>query len=567
MKYFLWLLLLFLAVYIIPLGSRPAVAPDEFRYAQIPMEMIQTGNYVVPHMLGEPYFEKPVLGYWLNAGSFKLFGDNLFAVRFPAAFLTGLTALLVGLMVWQRLRDNRMALLSSAVFLCSGMVYGVGTFAVLDSQMVFFSTGALACAFAYLTEEGSKLRRFLLLALCGVFAGLGFMTKGVPALVTPGLAVAAFLITEKRFKEFLKMPWIPLLFAVAVVLPWAVAVHRADGDFWRYFVEVEHIERFTAANRNQHEAAWWELLLPFFAGTLPASLLLIPAVAGGKAVFKQVRSGKLFRYCAFAAFLPLILFSCSSGKLATYILPCFPATAVMIALWYVTAVRNNPVSEKTAGRLFIILGWFFAVLGVAAVAFAVAMDHQWLPAIPNVDQEQIWAVLPLLAAAGASAAAAGIIQLVLFRKNIRVRTGGFFAFLALPALLAVNFITPQLNAGKMPEEELKAIRNAFRVSGGNVRIVTNPSLMHACARVFATSDVKLLNSIGEMEYGNMRALQAGREKVQIDNLDFENLLKRSDRKNVIYVFWSDRDPIRTSVKPVSNCQGREITGWYFPAKR
>jgi 4-amino-4-deoxy-L-arabinose transferase len=84
---------LFLLLYLLPLGARPVVIPDEARYAEIPREMLASRDWVVPRLDGLRYFEKPVLGYWLNALSTALFGQNAFAMRLPSAVSTGLSAL------------------------------------------------------------------------------------------------------------------------------------------------------------------------------------------------------------------------------------------------------------------------------------------------------------------------------------------------------------------------------------------------------------------------------------------------------------------------------------------
>ena len=77
------IVLIVLAVCILPLGGRPLLTPDETRYAEIPREMILSGNYVSPRLNGVRYFEKPALSYWAFALSFKLFGMNRFALRLP----------------------------------------------------------------------------------------------------------------------------------------------------------------------------------------------------------------------------------------------------------------------------------------------------------------------------------------------------------------------------------------------------------------------------------------------------------------------------------------------------
>ena len=83
---------LFLLIYILPLGVRPMVIPDETRYAEVPREMLASGDWVVPHLNGLRFFHKPPLGYWLNATSMMLFGENAFAVRLPSAMSVGISA-------------------------------------------------------------------------------------------------------------------------------------------------------------------------------------------------------------------------------------------------------------------------------------------------------------------------------------------------------------------------------------------------------------------------------------------------------------------------------------------
>lgn len=89
----LWILAAFyILAYLTPLACRPMLRPDEYLYAEIPREMLETGDWVTPKMLGVRYFEKPAPGYQLTAVSFSLFGENVFALRLPSALASLLTA-------------------------------------------------------------------------------------------------------------------------------------------------------------------------------------------------------------------------------------------------------------------------------------------------------------------------------------------------------------------------------------------------------------------------------------------------------------------------------------------
>ena len=110
---------LYLLVFIVPLQFRPLATADEARYAEIPREMLESGDWIVPHLNGLRYFEKPPLGYWLTALSMKAFGQTNFAVRFPSALCAGLTALLIGWLVRRQTRDTVWAVLSAIIYLTS----------------------------------------------------------------------------------------------------------------------------------------------------------------------------------------------------------------------------------------------------------------------------------------------------------------------------------------------------------------------------------------------------------------------------------------------------------------
>ena len=560
MKKTLLLLLCFAAAYLIPLGSRPLVTPDEFRYAQIPYEMLESGNFAAPQMFAQPYFEKPVLGYWMTAVNFYLFGYNNFAIRLSSALSTGFTALLVGLMIFISFRDKRSAVLGGLVYLGCAMVYGLGVFAVLDAPMTLFSTGALFCAFAYLQEKRSKLSKVLLLILCGVFCGLGFMVKGVPALVAPGLATMGYLIWQKKWKQFFIMPYLPVIFMLLTVLPWAWCVHRADGDFWRYFIEVEHIERFTDGGVGQHKEPWY-FLLPFFVGgAFPAALLLVAGIGNFKNILKQMYPQALYRFAFCSAVLPLILFSCSGGKLPTYILPCFPGIAILISGFVVTALRNYERSEKNLNILFNCCGWFFGVAGILAVPAGYILKFYF------DGNYRLEAFAPAILASGASCAAGGMLLLLSEKKNIRKRLAFFLLQFLLPVLFVPFFIQVQIKPNKMPVFELQEMKEQFRMAEPGVHIVTGPSFMHAAAWVFKTTNIQTLNSVGEMDYADLRAEKEKRRRVKVLPEDLIRHLRKKDRKDVIYIYRTGRCFKGCPGTPYEY-QGVTLSARYYPGKK
>ena len=217
MKYFLFGTLFFVLAYLVPISVRPLQRPDEFRYGEIPREMLLTGDSTTPRLLQARYFEKPVLGYWLIAGALRLGGWNRFALRLPMALATALTALLLGLWIKRVSRDPEWTLWAALFHLATGLAWAVGTTALLDSIFALFTTATLLCVHQAVTTEKWDFERLIWLVLCGVSAGLGFMTKGFIAWALPGLAAVAWLLWTGRYKALLWLPWIPLAAMAATV--------------------------------------------------------------------------------------------------------------------------------------------------------------------------------------------------------------------------------------------------------------------------------------------------------------------------------------------------------------
>ena len=341
------LIIFFLLAYLLPLGVRALLVPDETRYAEIPREMIAGSDWVTPHLNGMRYFEKPVLGYWVHAGSLLLFGETNFAVRFPSAVAVALTALLIMALVGRvnRRKDKETdfsPILAALIFISSLEVVAVGNIAVLDSLFSFFLTASLT-AFFFATERpaGSRgERKFLLLS--GIACGLAFLTKGFLAFVVPVLVLIPYLLWQRRYSDLFRMSWLPLLTALLVALPWSIAIYLREPDFWRFFFWNEHVRRFLSETA-QHKASFW-----FFFMAAPGLFIpwtfLIPAASQGirKELRDQGPKGRLIRFAICWMILPFLFFSVSRGKLVTYILPCFPPFAVLMA-W---GLSRAPGAEK-----------------------------------------------------------------------------------------------------------------------------------------------------------------------------------------------------------------------------
>ncbi len=530
---------LFLLVYILPLGVRPMVIPDETRYAEIPREMIASGDWVAPHLNGLRYFEKPVLGYWLDALSLLVFGENAFAVRFPSAIATGFGALLVFMLAKGFGGDRFVGVLASVLFLTCFEVMGIGIFSTLDAMFSLFVTGTVACFLLACSAVRRSRRELLMLFLSGIFCGLAFLTKGFLALALPVLIVVPFLCWERRAREMFRLSWLPLLTALVVILPWAIAVHLREGDFWRYFFWEEHIKRFSSVEA-QHPAPPWYFLMIFPVVAMPLTFIIPAGIAGFR---KQHLKDPLLRFSLCWFFLPFLFFSASRGKLGTYILPCFPPLAILLA------VGLDRYLAEGREKLF---KW-----GVMLLAALVSLFVLGVVGLPFFD----FGITPYARAwqsAGLIMVLVGFVLLLLcsLRGRDRRKRLLFFACAPVPLLVFAHFLIPDKSLEhKVPGPLL--VRNADRVLSGYT-IVSHKDLTPAVCWFYKRDDVYHLKGSDELMYGLTYNDAAGRmlTRDMLQGL----MLQSSERGSIILVLkaWSFAEITRDLPPPIyKDSNGRD----------
>jgi len=485
----LLVLLVFILVYLLPLGIRPLFGPDETRYAEIPREMIASGDWVVPHLNGLDYFEKPVLGYWVHATAQLVFGETRFAVRLPSALASGLSALLVLLLAWLPTRlDQRRSLgpLAALIFLSSLAVAGIGTFAVLDNLLSLFLTLALAGFFwACEAEAGSRRERgFLIVA--GVGCGLAFLTKGFLAFAVPVLVAVGYLLWQKRWRDVLRMSWLPLLAAFLVALPWALAVHQRAPDFWNYFFWEEHIRRFFGGTAQHKQPAW------YFLAVLPAMVLpwtfLLPSLWQGlrTRVPASVRQQNLLRYAICWFVLPFLFFSASHGKLITYLLPCLPALAILMALTF------DRLGADLSQKVFKVGALFAAGFWLVLLVVLVVLQQVGVKGMPLYSQPAPWLLGSLALLLGVAG----------FLWSARLQAPWpklvLYSLAPLPLLLTAPFMMPDLTLQKKaPTVFLEPLAPQIAPSD---QIITEGGIFRAVCWSWKRNDL-YLHGDGELGYG------------------------------------------------------------------
>lgn len=480
--------------YLAGLGLRPLVAPDEFRYAEIAREMLASGDWVVPRLDGALYFEKPVFGYWLTALSLRAFGHDAFAVRLPFALATLAAAACVFGLVRRFGPGGRWALAAAAGFLSSAGVLAIGTTAVLDGLFALWVSASLA-AFFTASEQPAGRARQIWLALAGVACGAGFLTKGFLAVVIPVCVAVPYLVWSKRSGDMLRLAWTPLIAALVTVAPWSLAIASADGDFWPHFFVDEHWRRFTAGSHAQHPQPFWYFLPVVLVGALPWTPL-IPAIC--RAPIR--RPLERFAICWLVA--PLLLLSASSGKLATYALPC----AAPLFIWMACAAAALPTERlaQSLRRVAYGVGALAAVCGLGLLSpLATGLDLDAVMGGGQPGPRFHLAAGLLLAAALATPGA----------RSSRVAVPGLGIGISLPLVYAIVTLSfPAVPLHKAPGDWLAHEVGAVPAQAIVVadRILVNP----VCWQL-RRSDVSLLGNPGELAYGLDRTDQGGRDRKSV----------------------------------------------------
>ena len=343
------------------LGGPPLRDNNEALYADIGRAMSLGGSWIIPHLNGVPYIEKPPLLYWLIALSFKLFGFGAWQARLPDTLAAWLTA--AGCVAYGRWMGAPLAGRFAALVCGTALGY------VLISRTILFdpllALGWLSAYALVARAVHDRDRRWLRLAM--VPLGLAMLTKGPEALLLLGLVGLVQLLLDPspmRRGELLRFyldPW-SIALLLALVAPWHVAATMEQPGFaWFFFIN-ETINRFlgTRIPDDFHTGPWWyygpKLLIGLFQWT-PLLLVLAwraPRIEGGDAAASSAR------WARNAAVVLIVFYSLANNKGAYYLLPTVP----LIAWWGGVRLQRALRPDR--------LDLLLPPLGAAALAFGVA---------------------------------------------------------------------------------------------------------------------------------------------------------------------------------------------------
>jgi 4-amino-4-deoxy-L-arabinose transferase-like glycosyltransferase len=521
------------------LGSYALANPDEGRYAEIPREMLASGDWVTPHLNGVNYFEKPPLMYWAVAVCQKVFGQGEWAARaIPALF--SLAGILLAYATARQIYGRRAGLAAAAVLGTSLLYFGLSRILILDMGVTVLMSATLFCFILGVRADPGLRRRLLFYGLYAS-AALATLTKGLIGFMLTGAVMFLWLLVFNQWKRLrpLHLPTGILIF-LSIAAPWHILAAQ-HNETWvqRYFV-YEHWLRFTSPVASR-PGAWWYFIPILIGGLFPWIGFLWPALReklrGGWAA--RAQNADAWFFVTWAVFI-FLFFSKSHSKLIPYILPVFPPLAVVIGAWLSNAL-DDTAKLRNGLRVFTSA---CALLGLALLAIIFDLGQKHIIRDPS----QALALRPVGCILAAILLAGGIITPWLAnRRGGRAALGGMIATMVL-FFGALTFAAPYI---QKPGTKELALYVKAQVRPGD-RVMHYHEFFHDFT-FYLGGVVDVVNYKGELELEEDAAARASNRF--IDDAVFRQLWEQPGR---IYAVARNKD--------VAAFRGDQPTGNLFGDK-
>jgi 4-amino-4-deoxy-L-arabinose transferase-like glycosyltransferase len=362
------LTLIFGALLAWKLGSAPLANPDEGRYAEIPREMVASGDWVTPRLNGVPYFEKPPLMYWVVAACEEALGPSEWSLRLaPAAFALG--GILAAYGAARRLYGRDAGFWAAIVLGTSLLYLALGRLLILDMAVSVLMSATLFCFILGVRERSGATRRWLFYGLYAS-AALATLTKGLMGFLVTGAVMFLWLVLFGQWRR-LRPLYLPsgIALFLAIAAPWHLLVSSRNPGWAHFYFIYEHWERFTSAGHGRYQPFWFFIpivLLGLFPWTGFLWGSFRDALAGGWS--RRRENAEAWFFATWAAFI-FLFFSASQSKLIPYILPVFPPVAVLVGRWLAATLRSPDAFARMRGGLRV----FGFLCGLLAAALCVVV--------------------------------------------------------------------------------------------------------------------------------------------------------------------------------------------------
>ena len=354
-------------------GTRPLWEFDEAKHAQVAKEMLIRGDWITPTFNGIPFYNKPILHFWMVMVCFSLFGINEFAARLPSAIL-GVGGVILVYLWARRIYGSRMIAILSSVILATSVEYIILSQNVIhDMSLAFFIN---LCLFLFHTAYQDQRVTGLSLLLFFSSLGCAVLAKGPLGAMLVFLILGTFLLVNRK-GSFLKnrnLLW-GVLLSLLVALPWYISMIQRNPGYFKAFLVEGQLNRFFSSQVVHQEPLYYYLpvmiigFFPWFA-FIPAAF-----VHHVRRYVHDKSADSLF--LLIAALAPLLFFSLSRSKLPAYIIPVFPSVAILVGTFW--SYGMNYEGRQKWGKHLICSCLFLSAIIIAGLMAGVILLSKRYP--------------------------------------------------------------------------------------------------------------------------------------------------------------------------------------------
>ena len=368
------------------LAGLPPIDRDEARFVQSTKQMVETGDYVDIRLQETTRYKKPIGIYWLQSAAVQLSGQGAEAPIFVYRLVSALgVALAVVAVAWAGT-----GLFGGTAGLAAGLVMAAVFATAFEGRVAKTDAVLLACAVLaqgalaqiYLAARRNEPSQPRLAWLFWVAQGLGILVKGPITPLLSGLTILSLLLFERDGRWLARLkPVRGLALAALIVLPWLVLITwKSGGAFWQEAVGKDMIGK-VAQGEESHGAPPGFYVLTYSLFMWPFGLI---AVGAGLQALNRLRDDFRVRFCV-AWYLPFwLLFELIPTKLPHYVLPAYPALALLVG-WLLTLPAQE--AEAPLKKWQVWLRWLTAfglavvTLGLAGVSIGapIYLDGRFMP--------------------------------------------------------------------------------------------------------------------------------------------------------------------------------------------
>ncbi len=374
----------------------PLVDPDEGLHASIALEMVERGDWLVPRFLGQPFFDKPILYFWVQAASIQLLGSTETAVRLPGLLFGLLGAVTTGLL-GRRLFDRTTGWIAGILYATTILPTALAQVASHDVALIPWIN--LSLLLLWKLDRSAAWRTTCLgIFGAGLYLGLAVLTKGLSGVAVIAVAFGGYLLVARRLRlAILLRGAAALIVAALIASPWYLAVEIQNPGYLHYYFLERHLLGFATDSQPHSIESWWYYIPVLLGGGLPWIGYLPVVVQNGRDKRKKSEAVPLL-WCWLIGWT--LLMTLAGSKLTTYLWPVFPAVALLASTAWAGLIQGtlSPAARQAFTRTFLWSSWTGPIMLPAAllvVQVAVGLQFGW-PAWLFVGVAAAAAPLPLI---------------------------------------------------------------------------------------------------------------------------------------------------------------------------